>query len=129
MTVDEIVRDLLLESSNPCPTPTPTNPNQTNTMQDQNKQIHVPNTAERIVDTGTQLFNLKAERTRKGLFITAYCAGVTMRSNRLELPRILDTFIDAVVLVCGLEEEEHEDAAARVEDDIRAFVQHALTEL
>jgi hypothetical protein len=52
-----------------------------------------------------------------------------MRSNRLELPRILDTFIDAVVLVCGLEEEEHEEAAAQVEDDIRAFVQHALAEL
>jgi len=81
------------------------------------------------VDTVTQIFNLTAQRTRKGLFITAYCAGVTMRSNRLEIPRILDTFIDAVVLVCGLEEEEHEDAAARVEDDIRAFVQHALTEL
>lgn len=81
------------------------------------------------VDTGTQLFNLTAQRTRKGLFITAYSAGVTLRSNRLELPRILDTFIDAVVLVCGLDEEAHEEAAARVEDDIRAFVQHALAEL
>ena len=81
------------------------------------------------VDTGTQIFNLTAQSTRKGLFITAYCAGVTMRSNRLELPRILDTFIDAVVLVCGLDEEAHEEAAARVEDDIRAFVQHALAEL
>jgi hypothetical protein len=81
------------------------------------------------VDTGNQIFNLTAERTRKGLFITAYSAGVTLRSNRLELPRILDTFIDAVVLVCGLEEEEHDGAAAQVEDDIRSFVQHALEKL
>jgi hypothetical protein len=81
------------------------------------------------VDTGTQIFNLTAQSTRKGLFITAYCAGVTMRSNRLELPRILDTFIDAVVLVCGLDDEEHEEAAEQVEDVIRAFVRHALAEL
>jgi len=81
------------------------------------------------VDTGTQIFNLTAQRTRKGLFITAYCAGVTMRSNRLELPRILDTFIDAVVLVCGLDEEAHEEAAAQLEDEIRAFVQLVLAEL
>jgi hypothetical protein len=81
------------------------------------------------VDTGTQIFNLTAERTRKGLFITAYCAGVTMRSNRLELHRILDVFIDAVVLVCGLDEEEHEDAAITLEDDIRAFVAKAIDEL
>ena len=81
------------------------------------------------VDAGTQLFNLKAERTRKGLFFTAYCAGVTLRSKHLEIDRILDTFIDGVLLVCGLDDEESESAANRVEDEIRAFVARALESL
>jgi hypothetical protein len=87
------------------------------------------NTLLRAVDAGNQIFNLKAERTRKGLFVTAYCAGVTLRSNRLELDRILDLFIDGAVLICGLDTDDMEQEADRLEADIRKFILDAQTQL
>jgi hypothetical protein len=88
-----------------------------------------PKESTTTIDAGTQLFNLKAERTRKGLFFTAYCEGVTLRSKHLEIDRILDTFIDGMLLVCGLDDEESEATADRVEDEIRAFVDESLKTL
>lgn len=81
------------------------------------------------IDTGTQIFNIKAERTKKGLFITSYCQLVTVRSKLLHLGRVLDLFVDMTIMACGLDDEEHETTADNVEQTIRAFVTQACDEL
>lgn len=81
------------------------------------------------IDTGTEVFNIKAERTKKGLFITSYCHLVTVRSKLLHLGRVQDLFVDMTIMACGLDDEAHETAANNVEDTIREFINKALEEL
>lgn len=81
------------------------------------------------IDTGTQIFNIKAERTKKGLFITSYCHLVTVRSKHLHLGRVLDLFVDMTIMACGLDDEEHETTADNVETALRAFAHKAIDEL
>lgn len=91
--------------------------------------MQTENTLIESVDTGTQIFNLKAERTRKGTFFTSYCHLVTVRSKHLELDRVLDLFIDMTIMACGLDDEGSEDAANSLEHTIRKFVNRAIEEL
>jgi hypothetical protein len=81
------------------------------------------------IDTGTQIFNIKAERTKKGLFVTSYCQLVTVRSKHLHLGRVLDLFVDMTIMACGLDDEEHETTADNVEQAIRDFATKAFDEL
>jgi len=91
--------------------------------------MQTENTLIESVDTGTQIFNLKAEQTRKGLFYTSYCHLVTVRSKHLEMERVLDLFIDMTLMACGLDGEGNEEMADAVEAHIRKFVNRAIEEL
>lgn len=91
--------------------------------------MQTENTLVDAIDTGTQIFNIKAEHTRKGLFFTSYCQLVTVRSKHLEMYRVLDLFIDMTLMACGLDGEDNEEMADAVEAHIRKFVNRAIDEL
>jgi hypothetical protein len=91
--------------------------------------MQTENTLVDAIDTGTQIFNIKAELTRKGLFFTSYCQLVTVRSKHLEIERVLDLFIDMTLMACVLDSEGNEDTADAVEAHIRKFVNRATEEL
>lgn len=91
--------------------------------------MQTENTLVEALDTGTQIFNIKAEQTRKGLFFTSYCQLVTVRSKHLEMERVLDLFVDMTLMACGLDVEGNEDMADSVEAHIRKFVNRAIDEL
>jgi hypothetical protein len=91
--------------------------------------MQTENTLVDAIDTGTQIFNIKAEQTRKGLFFTSYCQLVTVRSKHLEMERVLDLFVDMTLMACGLDGEDNEEMADAVEAHIRKFVNRAIDEL
>lgn len=81
------------------------------------------------IDIGHNIFNIKAERTKKGLFVTSYCHLVTVRSKHMHVERVLDLFIDMTIMACGLDEEGKEADADKLEQDLRRFINRALDEL
>lgn len=98
----------------------------TNTMQTDTTPSNV---LTEHIDTGSLVFNIRAEYTRKGTFFTCYTHPVTVRSKLLEAERVLDLYVDMVLMACGLDVEGREGDADRVEEQIRKFVAHALEEL
>lgn len=56
------------------------------------------------IDAGHTLINMAVEQGRNGIIITAFINGLSVRSNLLNLPRVVALFIECVLAACDFPE-------------------------
>lgn len=54
-----------------------------------------------VFDTGRELITIAIEHGRKGVIITAFVHGCSIRSGSLHIERIRELFLNGIIAICG----------------------------
>ena len=77
------------------------------------------------IDAGHTLINMAVEQGRNGIIITAFINGLSVRSNLLNLPRVVALFIECVLAACDFPDGADEREADTYQE-LKQFIDSKL---